>query len=134
MARKRSKAITVYRKHSVQPKKWKKKSWVTHPAKEMIPLPQMSQAISLGNTTDETIMSMMESWQRNQYIGLCNWGSSVITKKVKPFPVRDNIYMRRKKMSNINFKSLGYRNPRSSKFLSDVTFSHSIEAGPDLPS
>lgn len=126
MARKRSKAIMVYRRHSVQPKQWKKASWETQPAKDTVPLPSMSQAISLGTMTEDSTMSTIERWQRNQYIGLCKGASNATTNRIRPFPEIDNRYIRKKKKRSRIFRFGGYRKPKSSKFSNEVTFSHSV--------
>ena len=52
--------MSVYRKHSLQPRKWNVKSWMTQPLKEIILLSKRKPANILGTMAEEMVMSRRE--------------------------------------------------------------------------
>ena len=88
MATKRSQAITVYRKHSVQPRKWQKKSWDTQPAQEMARLFPARQKSIFGELTEGKNMSHTDSLHRKKYMGVCSRAEETIASRMSRFPIR----------------------------------------------
>ena len=66
------------------------------PEKEMVWLPSMWLASTLGTVVEEKQMSTKDRLQRKKYMGMCRWESKLLTRRMSRFPRMVARYMVRK--------------------------------------
>lgn len=78
--------MEVMRKHSVDPRQIKAKSWDAHAGREISPEPTMLATRARGRVVDIEQMSTTERCLRRKYMGVCKRVSRVTAATMETFP------------------------------------------------